>query len=123
MKRSRIRCAFAGVLLSLLTPSFLHADSPYRVGPEDVLKVRVARHEELGGEVVVLQDGRVTLPVVGTLSVTGLTVEQIGDQIARGLRKKLVSPQVTVEVLRPRPQRIYVSGQVKMPQPLDLKDG
>jgi len=99
------------------------ADGTYRVGPEDVLKVRVARHEEMGGEVVVLQDGRVMLPVVGELSVTGLTVEQMRDQVVQGLRKKLVSPEVSVEVLHPRPQRIFISGAVKVSQWLDLKEG
>jgi polysaccharide export outer membrane protein len=123
MKRSRIRCAFAGVLLSLLTPSFLHADSPYRVGPEDVLKVRVARHEEMGGEVVVLQDGRVMLPVVGTVPVIGLTVEQIRDLVVQGLRKKLVNPEVSIDVIKPRPQRIFVSGAVKLSQWMDWKEG
>jgi polysaccharide export outer membrane protein len=123
MKRSRTRCAFAGVLLSLLTPSLLHAESSYRVGPEDVLKIRVARHEEMGTEAVVLQDGRVMLPVVGTLSVTGLTVEEIRDLVVQGLQKKLVHPDVSVDVVRPRPQRIFVSGAVKGSQWMDWKEG
>jgi protein involved in polysaccharide export with SLBB domain len=123
MKRSFCQCAVTGALLSLLVPSGLRADSSYRVGPEDQLKIRVARHDELGGEVVVLQDGRITLPVVGPLSVSGLTVEQIRDQITQGLRKRLVSPDVTVEIERPRPQRVFVSGAVKSSQWLDLKDG
>jgi polysaccharide biosynthesis/export protein len=123
MKRSCILCALTSALISLLAPALVRADSTYRVGPEDVLKVQVARHEEMGGEVVVLSDGTVMLPVVGGLSVVGLSVEQIRDQVAHGLRKKLVSPEVTVEVLRPRPRRVFVSGDVKMPQPLDLKEG
>ena len=121
MKVSRIHGAFFS--LCLLAPSLLHAEPTYRVGPEDVLRVRVARHEELGSEVEVLQDGRVMLPIVGTLTVAGLTVEQVRDQVAQGLRKKLVSPEVSVEILRPRPQRIFVSGAVKSSQWLDLKQG
>src|SRR6478735_4690897 len=141
MKRSRILCACTGALLSLLAPSFAAAlieDAPaaspptgaapsagtapvettYQVGPEDVLRVRVARHEDLGGEVVVLQDGRIVLPVVGNLTVIGLTVDQIREQVTRGLRKKLVNPEVSVEVIRPRPRRVFISGLVKAPQPL-----
>jgi protein involved in polysaccharide export with SLBB domain len=137
MKRSRRISACTGALLSLLSPLApwsARADAPrgpeartstalYRVGPEDVLRVRVARHETLGGEVVVLQDGRVVLPVVGSLTVSGLTVEEIRAQVVKGLRKKLVNPEVSVEVARPRPQRIFVSGAVKAAQPLDLKEG
>jgi len=123
MKRSCVHGAVMSALLSLLAPSLACAEGTYRVAPEDVLKVRVARHEEMGGEVVVLPDGQVMLPVVGGLSVTGLTVEQIRDQVVQGLRKKLVSPEVSVEVLHPRPQRIFISGAVKAPQWLDLKEG
>jgi protein involved in polysaccharide export with SLBB domain len=146
MKRSRILCACTGALLTLLVPSFAAAliedglpapnasgaapstgaapvETTYRVGPEDVLRVRVARHEDLGGEVVVLQDGRIVLPVVGNLTVTGLTVEQIREQVTKSLRKKLVNPEVSVDVVRPRPRRVFISGLVKAPQPLDLKEG
>jgi polysaccharide biosynthesis/export protein len=137
MKRSRRISACTGALLTLLSPlapwsaradalggqEARTATAPYRVGPEDVLRVRVARHDTLGTEAVVLQDGRVELPVVGSLMVKGLTVEEIRTQVVKGLRKKLVNPEVTVEVARPRPQRIFVSGVVKAPQALDLKEG
>ncbi len=134
MKRSRKLCAGTGALLLLLAPclaSFAGAEAPaappaapsYQVGPEDVLRVRVARHEDMGSEVVVLQDGRVVLPVVGALTVSGLTVEQIRDLVTQGLRKKLVHPEVAVEVVRPRPRRVFISGAVRASQPLDLKEG
>ena len=60
-----------------------------------------------------LQDGRVVLPVVGTLMVTGLTVEQIREQVVKGLRKKLVTPRWRSMSPGPRPRRIFVSGAVK----------
>src|SRR5713101_9431122 len=104
MKRSCVHCAGMSALIFLLIPALLRADGAYRVGPEDVLKVRVARHEELGGEFVVLQDGRVMLPVVGALPVTGLTVEQIRDLVVQGLRKRLVNPEVSIDVIKPRLQ-------------------
>jgi len=123
MKRSRIRCVLAGALLSLITPSLGKADGSYKVGPEDVLKIRVARHEEMGMEAVVLQDGQVMLPVIGTLSVNGLTTEEIRELVVQGLRKRLVHPDVSVDVVRPRPQRIFVSGAVKGSQWIDWKQG
>jgi polysaccharide export outer membrane protein len=138
MKRSRILCACTGALLTLILPTFAEppeantpgeaetaaAEAPYQVGPEDVLRVRVARHEEMGAEqVVVLQDGSVVLPVVGSLNVAGLTVQQIRTQVVQGLRKKLINPEVSVEVVRPRPRRVYVSGAVKTAQTLDMRDG
>src|SRR5262249_43931378 len=134
MKPGRILCAGTGafLMLSLLPAAPARSEAaaappptaaPYRIGPEDVLRVRVARHEEMGGEVVVLPDGQVVLPVIGALSVSGLTVEQVRGLVTQGLRKKLVSPEVAVEVARPRPQRIFVSGLVKAAQPLDMKEG
>jgi polysaccharide export outer membrane protein len=74
-------------------------------------------------QVVVLQDGTVVLPIVGSLNVAGLTVQQISAHVAQGLRKKLVNPEVSVEVVRPRPRRVFVSGAVKTAQTLDMRDG
>ena len=60
---------------------------------------------------------------MGTLTVTGLTVQQIREQVVKGLRKKLVTPEVAVEVLRPRPRRVFISGAVKASQSAGSKEG
>ena len=54
------------------------------------------------------------------MPASGLTVEQIRDQVTKSLRKKLVNPEVSVDVIHPRPRRVFISGLVKAPQPLDL---
>ena len=50
-------------------------------------------------------------------------MDQVRDLVVQGLRKKLVHPDVSVDVVRPRPQRIFVSGAVKGSQWMDWKHG
>jgi polysaccharide biosynthesis/export protein len=85
----------------------------YRLGPEDVLTIRVARHEEMGGDVTVLTDGTIMVPRVGLLQVSGRTPAEVRDLIVAGLKKTLVEPDVSVVIRTPRPQRVFVSGAVR----------
>jgi len=99
------------------------ASDEYRLGPEDVLAIRVARHEEMGAELVVLTDGTITVPRVGQLQVTNRTATEVRDLIVTGLRETLVDPDVTVVVRGQRPQRVYVSGAVRQPGTIPMQPG
>jgi len=95
----------------------------YRLGPEDVLQIRVARHDELGAEVTVLNDGTVMLPRVGEVQVLGRTPREVQALIVAGLRKTLVDPQVSVVVRTPRPRRVFLSGSVRRPGAIVMQPG
>jgi protein involved in polysaccharide export with SLBB domain len=95
----------------------------YRLGPEDVLLIRVARHEEMGAEVSVLNDGRIMLPRIGELHVAERTPREVQELIVAGLKRTLVDPEVSVLVKIPRPRRIYVSGIVRKPGALPMQPG
>ncbi|MBV9502632.1 MAG: polysaccharide biosynthesis/export family protein [Acidobacteriaceae bacterium] len=84
----------------------------YKVGPADVLNVRVWDEEKFTGPVTVQQDGKITLPLVGQLQAGGLTPVQIQDSIAKSLTKYVVKPLVTVNVLEVGSKRYYMDGQV-----------
>src|SRR5438270_1169317 len=68
----------------------------YKVGPADVLNVRVWDEEKFTGPVTVQRDGKITLPLVGQLQAGGLTPVEIQDVIAKSLTKYVVKPLVTV---------------------------
>ncbi|MGQ9526047.1 MAG: SLBB domain-containing protein, partial [Armatimonadota bacterium] len=112
-----------GVLLAARGPVLSAADTEYVLGPEDVLQIRVARHPELDTDAVVLPDGTIDVPRGGRVLVKGLTVTQARDAIAQALSKVFVLPQVTVNVKVPRPNRVYVIGQVAKPGMFELKPG
>jgi polysaccharide biosynthesis/export protein len=84
----------------------------YKVGPADVLNVRVWDEDKFTGPVTVQQDGKITLPLVGELQAGGLTPVEIQDVIAKSLTKYVVKPLVTVNVFQVGSKRYYMDGQI-----------
>ena len=96
------------------------ADSPampvdpksYRMGPEDVISIRVWREAELSGQFVVRPDGRITLPLAGELNVADLTPEQVQAKVIEMYSKFVNKPEVGVSLSRVGSKKYYLVGQV-----------
>jgi polysaccharide export outer membrane protein len=84
----------------------------YRVGPEDVIAVRVWREPELSGQFVVRPDGRITLPLAGELNVSELTPEQVQAKVIELYSKFVNKPEVGVSLSRVGSKKYYLVGQV-----------
>jgi len=94
----------------------------YTVGPGDSIKVRVYEETRLDGTYIVSQDGRVDLPWVGKISVSGLGPEQIADLVeSRYADGYLVSPQIVVEVDAYGSKPVQLLGNIKKPGTYYLK--
>lgn len=79
--------------------------------PGDAVKVLIWREEELSGEFPVDATGRVTLPLLGDLMVTGMHTGVLRDSLIVLYRQQLRNPSITVTPLR----RINVLGEVNKP--------
>lgn len=95
----------------------------YKLGPEDVITVTVARHPEFSGDFLIPSDGNVTLPSIGQIKVAGQTIKELCDYVTEQLRDRLLNPEVTVSLKTARMQRVYVLGAVSKPGPYDVKLG
>lgn len=95
----------------------------YVLGPEDVIIVNVIDQPKFSGEYLVPESGVITLPVVGAVTVTGKTLEELRQIALVGLKKRLLHPEVTVTLKVPRPKRVYVFGDVQKGGILDWKQG
>jgi len=90
--------------------------SDYRIGRQDLLEISVFDVEELSHTVRVTDDGSITMPLLGRLSVGGLTKTELERLIAGLLEERYVrDPQVTVFVKEYESKKIAVSGAVKTP--------
>lgn len=97
---------------------------PYRLQPGDTLLVSVLEDPELDREVLILPDGRISLPISGTLMAAGRTPAALEATIRRRLRGNFVKPpSVTVSVTELAPAReedadlheVFVLGEVASP--------
>ncbi len=88
----------------------------YTVGAGDTIRMRVYEEERLNGSYAVTQDGRVDLPWIGKVSVTGLGPEQIADLVeSRYADGYLVSPQIVVDVEAYGSKPVQLLGNIKNP--------
>ncbi len=86
----------------------------YRVGPGDVLKVNVWKHDELSQQVTVRPDGKFSLTLVGDVEADGRTNDEIAGEITRRAAKFFQdNPPVSVQVAEVRSYKIYVVGEVQ----------
>lgn len=89
----------------------------FRIGPEDVLSIDVFGLDDLDRKVRVLSDGSISLPLLGTFSIAGLTLSETEQKIERMLRdKQLVkAPEVTIFVEEFVSSTVSVQGAVVKP--------
>lgn len=89
--------------------------SKYKIGPGDILLIRVWNEPEFTGPVAVHEDGKITLQLVGDLDAGGKTPIQVQDIIADSLKKYVVKPLVTVTVQDVGSKRYFMDGLVARP--------
>ncbi|MCB2124949.1 MAG: polysaccharide biosynthesis/export family protein [Rhodobacteraceae bacterium] len=84
--------ALAGLLLAVLLVPAAWAQSGYRIQPGDVLQMEVLEDPSLNRSLLVLPDGSVSLPLVGTVQATGKSVESMRNAISAALASNFASP-------------------------------
>jgi protein involved in polysaccharide export with SLBB domain len=90
------------------------ADTAYRLGSGDKVKVVVFNHEDLSGEFTLDGAGNFAMPLVGEIKAGGLTSRELEQRIVERYKDGfLIDPQVGVEVENYRP--FYILGEVKNP--------
>lgn len=115
---TRIAILISTLLLSVgaLQAQDASRSSDYQVGPRDVLDIRVFQDPSLNSQPRVSDDGKITLPLVGSIDVSGITTQQIEAKLKAILEQKYYSKaDVTVSVLEFENAPILVLGSVNKP--------
>jgi len=87
----------------------------YVIGPADILAVNVWKDTELTHTVTVRPDGRISLPLVGEIMVSGLTAPTVQRVITQRLADYITNPQVTVIVQEVHSQSYVIVGKITHP--------
>jgi polysaccharide export outer membrane protein len=75
----------------------------------------VWRDPEVSRTVPVRPDGKISLPLLGDLVVSGLTAAEVQTLIRKQLRGYISNPEVTVIVQEVKSQQINIFGEVAKP--------
>ena len=111
--------------------SALIMKSEMRLGPQDMIEIRVKDHPELTAQVAVDPWGFIKLPYVQALQINGLTEDMVEDILTQKYAEFFRQPpEVEVTVIQYVSQGVYVLGAVNTPgryplvagKPMTLRD-
>jgi polysaccharide export outer membrane protein len=121
-----VKAAKAATPVQPIAPASAAQPADYRLealGMGDMIRVSVFRNPDLTTEARVSERGTIMFPLIGEISVTGLTPTQVSRQIAGKLRagRFVVDPEVTVSIAQVNSRQVAVLGNVQKPgrYPLD----
>ena len=87
----------------------------YVIGPGDELRITIWGNIEGQWSVVVDMDGKITLPKVGTIGVTGLTFGELKTTLNKELSRYYTNFQMNVSMGPLRSMRVYIVGNAAKP--------
>ncbi len=85
------------------------------IGPDDTVTITALNVDEISKPWRVGADGDLTLPMLGRIPASGMSVEQLQSEIATRLKKYVKDPQVTIFVSDFRSHPVTVAGAVEKP--------
>jgi len=89
------------------------SDAP--IGPRDVIEIKVFQDPSLYTKMTVTDDGRISMPLIGKVNVSGLTPSEVETRIKGLLEKYINKPDVSVTVVEAGSKPISVIGAVMRP--------
>jgi polysaccharide export outer membrane protein len=93
-----------------------HAQGAYRIGPRDLVELRVFEVQELNVQRRVSESGAINLPLIGDVVIAGQTEVEVTQSLKVLLESKYVQhASVDFKVLEFRARPISVIGAVKQP--------
>ncbi|MBE9104687.1 polysaccharide biosynthesis/export family protein [Nostoc cf. edaphicum LEGE 07299] len=75
---------------------------PYRLGIGDGISVSVQRFPDLSFQALINPEGNIAVPLLGTVSLQGLTLEEAQEKIRLGLNRYVVDPIIVLALVTQR---------------------
>jgi len=87
----------------------------YVIGPEDQLSILFFQNHDMSADVVVRPDGMISLPLINEIKASGLTPEQLREQVTIEAKRFVQEPNPTVVVKQINSRKVFISGAVEKP--------
>lgn len=129
---TRVMQFFGILFLVLSAAAAASAQDNYKIKPGDVVRIEVLEDSSINRDALVLPDGRVSVPLAGTVVVGGRSVDQVRQEVASKLAGNFANqPTVTVSLQQLGTPRgtgsskvpVYFLGEVNAPGMLEVKRG
>lgn len=102
----------------IIEPKPMVTSTEYRLAPPDVITIRSMRVREIHGQSERIRpDGKITLPLIGSVFIAGMTPEEVGELLTARAREFYEDADVNVHVTVFASKQIFVFGEVGSPGP------
>jgi polysaccharide export outer membrane protein len=89
------------------------SSSSYKIGSGDILEIMTWKEPDFSrDEVLVRIDGKMTFPLLDDIQAAGRSPLELKKSIETKLKEFLDNPVVTVTVINPASQKIYILGEI-----------
>ena len=85
----------------------------YIMNAGDHMHIQVMGHVDLSGTYVARTDGKFEYPLIGTVEITGKTVEGLTEELKERLAEYIVNPLITINITKMGSTRVFVLGEVR----------
>ncbi len=96
-------------------PGSVQDCSDYVIGQGDVLTISIWKDDSLTREVVVLPDGTISFPLIGTIVAENKTIGGLKKDIESEIKRYVPEPVLSVAVKSVNSMYVYVIGRVNNP--------
>ncbi len=130
--RTCVLAFVASTVAFIFSGAASHAQSSYRLAPGDVLRFEVLEDSSLNRTLLVAPDGRIAVPLVGTVVAGGQTLDTLRSDLASRLAPNFAAPPTVFVALENRPDPreetpsligIYVMGESRSPGRIEVLEG
>jgi len=102
-------------------PVFKQAIEDYYLQPGDNLDIKCFYNPELNENVTIRPDGKIALQLIDEIQAAGMTPAQLDELLTKKYSAHLKQAIVTVIVRDFGGQKIYIGGEVRSPQVLEVQ--
>lgn len=95
----------------------------YILGPGDLLAIKFVGIDELSGNFLIMRDGNIQLPLLGTKNINGLTLDNARKKLIELYKDDLISPEIDLTLANARPLRVSLIGEVQRPGSYTFTEG
>ncbi|MEL7254328.1 MAG: polysaccharide biosynthesis/export family protein [Pseudomonadota bacterium] len=128
---ARFRLIFAlAVLIGVAVFATLAQAQQYRIQAGDVLRIEVLEDASMNREVLVAPDGRISMPLAGSLRLGGASIPEAQQRVTAALASSFATrPNVLVSLVQLRdvaprdPDNVFVIGEVNNPGKIAIDRG
>lgn len=113
-KRKAAETAEAAAIAAALQ-QVTRSKTDYKISAADLISVTVYQDQEMNRKVRVNANGTVSMPLIGSVKIGGMTLIEAQTTIETKLSKYLVSPQVSLFIEDYGNKMVYVMGEVQKP--------